>query len=78
MDIRLTALLMEPYIALSTAPDHHITIGKDHLHFMIHEIIEGGIDGDRAQRWLGYVQGICVAFDIPLDTIQLINSQTEL
>lgn len=34
---------------------------KEHLHAMLDKIESGEVSGDKAHRWLGYIQGVLVA-----------------
>ena len=34
---------------------------KEHLHEMLDKIESGEVSGDKAHRWLGYIQGVLVA-----------------
>ena len=37
---------------------------QDHLLWMLDQIDAGAITGEKAHRWIGYVQGILVAYKI--------------
>jgi hypothetical protein len=41
--------------------EEHPTTGINHLNYMIDEIVEGGQSEGKANRWLGYLQGVLVA-----------------
>lgn len=60
MDIKIaasrTAILVHKAKGI---PDSHPEHGKDHLIEMVNKIIHGEVTGDKAHRWLGYIQG-CV------------------
>lgn len=63
MDTRVAAANCRPYVEKATnLPEEDYSIGRDHLHYMIDEIEAGRVAGEKAHRWLGYLQGVLVAF----------------
>ena len=47
---------------------------ENHCHWMLQEIIDGNIEGEKAHRWLGYTQGALVLLgEINLSQCKLIN-----
>ena len=42
-------------------PDEHPEFGKDHLHYMVKVIQDGEVTGEKAHRWLGWLQA-CMCF----------------
>lgn len=61
MNIRSIAAACRIYIDKSNAPEHNDDFGKDHMRDMIHAIESGIVSGEKAHRWLGYLQGVLVA-----------------
>lgn len=57
-------------------PDIHSSYGKDHLVNMCERIISGEIAGEKAHRWLGWVQAcVCISGGANLDRLKLINRE---
>jgi hypothetical protein len=74
MNIKTAATLMWAPVALSNLPDEHPEHGKDHLRYMLSELVEGKITGEKAHRWLGWVQGcVCVGGGTTLEEMRRIN-----
>lgn len=74
MNIAHIATACRLYIDKSTAPECHAEFGKDHLRDMINAIESGSISGEKAHRWLGYLQGVLVATGgCTLDEMKTLN-----
>lgn len=47
---------------------------EEHLMHMISLIINGTVDGEKAHRWLGYLQGVVIAYEgTTLEELKQIN-----
>jgi len=58
----------------SELPDKHDEYGKDHLKYMLDKLMVGEVFGEKAHRWIGWVQGcICVGKGATLEEMKLIN-----
>ena len=58
----------------SNLPDEHEEYGKEHLKLMILKIVSGEITGEKAHRWLGWIQGcVCVGGGATLEEMKKIN-----
>lgn len=57
MNVSLAARRMIPNIYLH--PNDDPATGREHIHMMLDKIITGKVRGDKAHRWLGWVQA-CV------------------
>lgn len=63
----------------TTLPEVNPSMGKDHLHHMCDQIINGKITGGSAHRWLGWVQGcIVVGEGATLDQIKALNKSCKI
>lgn len=48
--------------------------GIEHAFWMLNEIIQGKVEGEKGHRWLGYAQGILVHEDeLTLEEAKLLN-----
>ena len=75
-DIRVAADMTDRVIDTCNAPEKHTEYGKDHLHEMCHKIINGEITGDKAHRWLGWVQAcVCIYGGATMDQFKIINKR---
>lgn len=55
-------------------PDCHPEFGKDHLRYMVNEIALGKVEGEKAHRWLGWLQAnVCAGGGASLEELKLIN-----
>jgi len=76
MDIRKAANELWAPVDRSELPDEHEAYGKNHLMAMLAMLAGGEITGDKAHRWLGWVQGcICVGKGATLDDMKDINKK---
>ena len=58
----------------SELPDEHPEYGKDHLKYMLDRLMEGEVFGEKAHRWIGWVQGcICMGKGASLEELKWIN-----
>ena len=65
MNIGKAALAMRDLVKASSLPEHHPEYGKDHMYEMIYKIElgdRGEVSGEKAHRWLGYIQGCVVCY----------------
>ena len=62
MDVITAAQNMCHLIAGSGLPAHDSEYGKDHMYDMIGKIQSGEVSGEKAHRWLGYIQGCVVCY----------------
>ena len=61
MDTKIAACKMWDIVEKSNLPDEHPEYGKDHLRYMLKELELGRITGEKAHRWIGWIQGcVCV------------------
>ncbi|MHB8149974.1 MAG: hypothetical protein ACYDIB_07405 [Desulfobulbia bacterium] len=61
MDIKIAAAETAECIDGATLPEINPEYGRDHLREMCEKIVRGEVTGEKAHRWLGWVQG-CVCF----------------
>ena len=58
----------------SELPDEHPEYGKDHLKYMLDKLMEGEVFGEKAHRWIGWIQGcICMSGGATLEELKRIN-----
>ena len=62
MDIGTAALNMRDLVRDSSLPEQHPEYGKDHMMEMIYKIDREQVEGEKAHRWLGYIQGCVVCY----------------
>jgi len=68
------ANMMLPYIQKSTLPDIHPEYGKDHLNWMVSQILYNFVQGEKAHRWIGWIQGcLCMSGAASLEELKNIN-----
>ena len=60
MDVKAAAVACRESIEKCNAPEKNDEFGKDHLRNMVNKIESGEVSGDKAHRWLGYLQGVLV------------------
>ena len=69
-----TAKLIDQCNALS---DDNPETGKAHLHEMAQKIVNGEVLGEKAHRWLGWLQAcICIGGGATLEQLKLINYES--
>ena len=67
---------MTVLIKKSKLPEHHPEYGKDHLLEMIEKIERGVVSGNKAHRWIGWIQGcVCVGKGSTLQQMKYINKK---
>jgi hypothetical protein len=57
MDTKVVARSLKSLVDKSKLPDKHPEYGKDHLRYMLNRISIGLVEGEKAQRWIGWIQG---------------------
>lgn len=76
MDIKTAANGMWALVDRSELPEDHEEYGKDHLRAMLVMMINGEIAGEKAHRWLGWVQGcVCVGGGASLEDMKQVNKK---
>ena len=79
MDVKIAAQKTGKLIDSTSLPLLNTEYGKDHLHEMVNKIICGEISGEKAHRWLGYLQGvIVVGGGASLEQIKQINKGSKI
>ncbi len=74
MDIKEAASMMWVPVFESNLPEEHPEYGKGHLRYMLSELVDGNITGDKAHRWLGWIQGcVCVGGGATLEEMKKTN-----
>ena len=77
MDIILATIDTQRLIYNAVLPEHHSAYGKDHLNDMCAKIINKEIQGEKAHRWLGWIQcAICIGGGATLGNLKGINSSS--
>jgi hypothetical protein len=76
MNVIQSALEMVELFNKAPLPLMDSRYGKDHLTYMVEEIVSGRVQGEKAHRWLGYIQG-CVVMSggSTLEEVKLVNYQ---
>tara|TARA_Y100000310_G_C20689941_1_gene821578 strand:+ start:4049 stop:4333 length:285 start_codon:yes stop_codon:yes gene_type:complete len=63
------------FIECSKAPKSNSEFSKDHLYKMVEKIQNGHVSGEKAHRWLGWLQCAVVVFEgATFSEMKLINS----
>jgi len=79
MDVKIAADQLWDSINSSSLPYEHAEYGKDHLRWMILEIKFGAVEGEKAHRWLGWIQGcVCVGGGATLEEMKQINKNSKV
>jgi len=74
MNTKIAARMMWKRVDKSNLPEEHPEYGKDHLRYMLDKLMLGDIEGEKAHRWLGWVQGcVCVGGGTNLEEMKQIN-----
>lgn len=60
MKLKLAAEKCKEFIS-ATENNVHNGCTNEHLTFMIDSMVSGAVSGEKAHRWLGYLQGVLVA-----------------
>ena len=61
MNIKTAAHFTRMRIDATKVPQDNDEYGKSHLHYMVDQIVHGKVTGEKAHRWLGFLQGVIVA-----------------
>ena len=76
MDTKIAADNMWALVDRSELPDEHDEYGKNHLRAMLSMLAAGEITGEKAHRWLGWIQGcLCVGKGGTLEDFKAINKK---
>ena len=79
MDVKTAAQKTGKLIDSTSLPPLNAEYGKDHLHEMVNKIICGEISGEKAHRWLGYLQGVIVVGGVAsLEQIKQISKGSKI
>lgn len=79
MNVSKAALLTGLEIYTSKAEEGDSPVGKSHLFEMTSKIISGQVTGEKAHRWLGYIQGVLVASgSVTLEQVKKINKRCKV
>jgi len=78
MDARIAAQETDKLIDATNLPLLNSEYGKDHLHEMVNKIICGEVSGEKAHRWLGYLQGAVVIGGVSLEQVKMINKGSKI
>jgi len=75
MDIKRAAEMTKEKVCMAVIlPDHDNAYGTDHLLEMCDKMISGEIAGEKAHRWLGWVQAcVCIGGGASLEDLKEIN-----
>jgi len=74
MDIKEAAGALWVLVFKSNLPDEHPEYGKDHLRYMLSALVDGEVTGEKAHRWIGWIQGcICMGKGASLEELKWIN-----
>ena len=74
MDTKIAARMLWELVSESKLPIEHEEYGKDHLKYMILKMVSGEITGEKAHRWLGWIQGcVCTGGGATLEEMKKIN-----
>jgi len=81
MDVKNAANEMWALVDRSELPDDHDAYGKRHLkrhlRAMLALLTAGEVTGEKAHRWLGWIQGcVCIGGGATLDDMKQINKES--
>jgi len=77
MDTKKAADQLWASVNASDLPDEHPEYGKDHLRVMLIKLVAEEITGEKAHRWIGWIQGcICVGGGATLEEMKQINKKS--
>ena len=78
-DAKIAAQETDKLIDATNLPPSNSEYGKDHLHEMVNKIICGEVSGEKAHRWLGYLQGaVVVGGGADLEQVKMINKGSKI
>lgn len=79
MDVKIAAQETDKLIDSTNLPLSNAEYGKDHLHEMVSKITCGEVSGEKAHRWLGYLQGVVVVGGgANLEQVKMINKGSKI
>lgn len=79
MDVRIAAQETDKLIDATNLPLSNSEYGKNHLHEMVNKIICGEVSGEKAHRWLDYLQGaVVIGGGATLEQIKMINERSKI
>lgn len=73
MNVKIASYHMIKVINKAKLPREPDDCSKEHLYAMCDKIINEEVIDQKAHRWLGYIQGCCCSFGIPLAKLKEIN-----
>ena len=74
MDVKIAARETDELIDFTNLPLLNAEYGKDYLHEMVNKIICGEVSGEKAHRWLGYLQSaVVIGGGANLEQVKMIN-----
>jgi len=74
MNTKIAARDLCELVDKSALPEKHDEYGKDHLRYMLDKLMLGDIEGEKAHRWLGWVQAcVCMGGGATLKEMKKIN-----
>lgn len=77
MNVKSAAADCLDYLISEKIPDDTSKSGKGHLYYMIGMIRDGSITGNKAHRWLGYIQGCLVVHGVAtLEDMKKVNLES--
>ncbi len=76
MDVKAAARMTEDFVRYLTAESTCQAVSAEHLRDMLTKIQSGEISGEKAHRWLGWVQGVlCARGAGSLEEFKAVNHQ---
>ena len=77
MNVKIAAMKMIPRIVEAHLPEVNDEYGKDHLIDMVIKITSDEVTGEKAHRWLGWIQAcVCMGRGASLEELKNINHQS--
>lgn len=79
MDVKIAARETGKLIELTTLPILQEEYGKAHLCWMMDKITGGEVIGEKAHRWLGYLQcAVVIGGGATLEQVKMINKRSKV
>jgi len=79
MDVKIAARGIDKLIDLTDLPLLNAEYGKNHLHEMVNKIICEEVSGEKAHRWLGYIQcAVVIGGSATLEQVKQINKGSKI